>query len=135
MYAQPAAWERLLERLGDSAAAVLRVQVDAGASAVQLFDSWAGVLSAADYAGRVLQDSRAVFDGLRAGRVGGAEDGPRIHLGGGTGELVPPIGDAGADVVGLDWRLPLDEAAPRVGPGYALQGNLDPAVLLADRET
>ena len=129
MYAQPAAWQRLLDRLAVSAATFLRVQVDAGASAVQLFDSWAGVLSAADYAGRVLPHSRAVFDGL------GERDVPRIHFGVGTGELLPLIGDAGADVVGVDWRVPLDEAARRVGPGYALQGNLDPAVLLADRET
>ena len=97
--------------------------------AVQLFDSWAGVLSAADYAGRVLPHSRAVFDGL------GDRDAPRIHFGVGTGELLPLIGDAGADVVGVDWRVPLDEAARRVGPGYSLQGNLDPAVLLADRAT
>jgi uroporphyrinogen decarboxylase len=60
---------------------------------------------------------------------------PRIHFGVGTGELLPLIGDAGADVVGVDWRVPLDEAARRVGPGYSLQGNLDPAVLLADRAT
>jgi uroporphyrinogen decarboxylase len=129
MYAEPAAWQRLLERLAVSAAVFLRVQVDAGASAVQLFDSWAGVLSATDYAARVLPHSRAVFDGLAAPDV------PKIHFGVGTGELLPLIGDAGADVVGVDWRVPLDEAARRVGPGYSLQGNLDPAVLLADRAT
>jgi uroporphyrinogen decarboxylase len=129
MYAQPAAWRRLLEHLAVSAATFLRVQVDAGASTVQLFDSWAGVLSAPDYASRVLPHSRAVFDGL------GAPDVPRIHFGVGTGELLPLIGDAGADVVGVDWRVALDEAARRVGPGYSLQGNLDPAVLLADRAT
>jgi uroporphyrinogen decarboxylase len=117
-----------------SAATFLRAQVDAGASAVQLFDSWAGVLSAADYAERVLPHSRAVFDGLGEGRAG--EDRvPRIHFGVGTGELLPLIGDAGADVVGVDWRVPLDEAARRVGPTRSLQGNLDPAVLLADRAT
>jgi uroporphyrinogen decarboxylase len=77
----------------------------------------------------VLPHSRAVFDGL------GDRDVPRIHFGVGTGELLPLIGDAGADVVGVDWRLPLDEAARRVGPGRSLQGNLDPAVLLADRAT
>ena len=134
MYAEPAAWGRLLDRLAVSAATFLRAQVDAGASAVQLFDSWAGVLSAADYAERVLPHSRAVFDGLGSGRVG--EDRvPRIHFGVGTGELLPLIGDAGADVVGVDWRVPLDEAARRVGPARSLQGNLDPAVLLADRAT
>ncbi|MCU1603727.1 MAG: hemE, partial [Modestobacter sp.] len=107
MYAEPAAWQRLLDRLAVSAATFLRVQVDAGASAVQLFDSWAGVLSARDYATRVLPHSRAVFDGLGAGRAGEYEV-PRIHFGVGTGELLPLIGDAGADVVGVDWRVPLD---------------------------
>jgi uroporphyrinogen decarboxylase len=129
MYAEPRAWQRLLDRLAVSAATFLRAQVDAGVSAVQLFDSWAGVLSPADYAGRVLPHSRAVFDGLAAPDI------PKIHFGVGTGELLALIGDAGADVVGVDWRVPLDEAARRVGPGYSLQGNLDPAVLLADRAT
>ena len=134
MYAEPEAWSRLLQRLAVSATTFLTAQVDAGVSAVQLFDSWAGVLSAADYAERVLPHSRAVFDGLGEGRAG--EDRvPRIHFGVGTGELLPLIGDAGADVVGVDWRVPLDEAARRVGPGRSLQGNLDPAVLLADRRT
>jgi uroporphyrinogen decarboxylase len=134
MYAEPEAWTRLLERLAVSAATFLRVQVDNGASAVQLFDSWAGVLSAADYAARVLPHSRAVFDGL-GDRGRGERDVPRVHFGVGTGELLPLLGDAGADVVGVDWRVPLDEAARRVGPQRSLQGNLDPAVLLADRGT
>ncbi len=134
MYAEPEAWQRLLAKLAVSASVFLRAQVDAGASAVQLFDSWAGVLSASDYAARVLPHSRAAFDGL-GDRAAGVRDVPRIHFGVGTGELLPLIGDAGADVVGVDWRIPLDEAARRVGPGYSLQGNLDPAVLLADRAT
>jgi len=129
MYAEPEAWSRLLTLLATSASVFLRAQIDAGVAAVQLFDSWAGVLSAADYAERVLPHSRAVFDGL------GHRDVPRIHFGVGTGELLALIGDAGADVVGVDWRVPLDEAARRVGPGRSLQGNLDPAVLLADRAT
>jgi uroporphyrinogen decarboxylase len=129
MYAEPAAWSRLMERLALSAATFLKVQVDAGASAVQLFDSWAGVLSAADYEARVLPYSREVFEAI------GSRDVPRIHFGVGTGELLPLIGDAGADVVGVDWRVPLDEATRRVGPSRSLQGNLDPAVLLADRAT
>src|SRR4051794_10279404 len=136
MYSEPEAWDRLLVRLSDSAAVFLRAQVDAGASAVQLFDSWAGVLSAADYENWVLPHSRVVFDELRVGRAGeGSSAVPRIHFGVGTGELLPLIGAAGADVVGVDWRVPLDEAARRVGPGRSLQGNLDPAVLLADRAT
>jgi uroporphyrinogen decarboxylase len=101
---------------------------------VQLFDSWAGVLSAADYAERVLPHSRSVFDGL-GDRAAGVRDVPRIHFGVGTGELLPLIGDAGADVVGVDWRIPLDEAVRRIGPSRSVQGNLDPAVLLADRDT
>ncbi|WP_369134206.1 uroporphyrinogen decarboxylase [Modestobacter sp. I12A-02662] len=129
MYAEPEAWRRLLERLAVSAATFLRAQADAGVSAVQLFDSWAGVLSAVDYGTRVLPHSRAVFDGLAAPEL------PKIHFGVGTGELLPLIGEAGVDVVGVDWRVPLDEAARRVGPAYSLQGNLDPAVLLADRAT
>jgi uroporphyrinogen decarboxylase len=129
MYSEPAAWQRLLEHLAVSAAVFLRAQIGAGVSAVQLFDSWAGVLSATDYAQRVLPHSREVFDGL------GDTDVPRIHFGVGTGELLSLIGDAGADMVGVDWRIPLDEAARRVGPGFSLQGNLDPAVLLADRAT
>jgi len=128
MHAEPEAWSRLLSRLAVSATTFLRAQIAAGAAAVQLFDSWAGVLSAADYAARVLPHSRAVFDGLD-GTV------PTIHFGVGTGELLALIGEAGVDVVGVDWRVPLDEAARRVGPGYSLQGNLDPAVLLADRAT
>ena len=210
MYAEPAAWSRLMERLALSAATFLKVQMDAGASAVQLFDSWAGVLSAPDYEARVLPYSREVFEaigsrdiprihfGVGTGellpligdagadvvgvdwrvpldeavrRIGGkldrvdlagrwydtgpeavlarvpeaveliealglaAPEVPKVHFGVGTGELLPLIGDAGADVVGVDWRVPLDEAARRVGPGYSLQGNLDPAVLLADRAT
>jgi uroporphyrinogen decarboxylase len=134
MLAEPEAWSRLLSRLAVSAATFLRAQVDAGAAAVQLFDSWAGVLSAADYAQRVLPHSRAVFDGL-GDRSAGERDVPRIHFGVGTSELLALLGDAGADVVGVDWRVPLDEAARRVGPGRSLQGNLDPAVLLADRAT
>jgi uroporphyrinogen decarboxylase len=123
MYAEPEAWNRLLARLAASASTFLRVQVDAGAAAVQLFDSWAGVLSAADYAARVLPHSRAVFDGL------GPADVPRIHFGVGTGELLTAMADAGAAVVGVDWRVPLAEASRRIGPDHAVQGNLDPALL------
>src|SRR4051812_5257446 len=122
MYAEPEAWGRLLDRLAVSAATFLRAQVDAGASAVQLFDSWAGVLSATDYAQRVLPHSRAVFDGLGSERGGfgrvGEDRVPRIHFGVGTGELLPLIGDAGADVVGVDWRGAPPQAPPpgRAGP-------------------
>src|SRR3712207_8207670 len=130
MYAEPEAWGRLLDRLAVSAATFLTTQVDAGASTVQLFDSWAGVLSAADYAERVLPHSRAVFDGL-GGHGQGDRDVPRIHFGVGTGELLPLIGDAGADVVGVDWRAARDEAAPRGGPGDPPRGQPAHPVMLA----
>src|SRR5205823_14575415 len=108
MYAEPEAWARLLTTLSVSAATFLRAQIDAGVSAVQLFDSWAGVLSATDYARYVLPHTRAVLASV--------SDVPRIHFGVGTGELLGLMGsDAGADVVGVDWRVPLDEAAKRVG--------------------
>jgi uroporphyrinogen decarboxylase len=125
MFAEPALWAALLDRLAVITTEFLRVQVRAGASAVQLFDSWAGVLAPADYRRRVLPASTKVCAALADLSV------PRIHFGVGTGELLGLMGEAGADVVGVDWRVPLDEAARRVGPGRALQGNLDPAVLLA----
>ncbi|HEV2377484.1 MAG TPA: uroporphyrinogen decarboxylase [Streptosporangiaceae bacterium] len=128
MYSDPPLWHALLGRLTDITVSFLRVQVAAGACAVQLFDSWAGGLAPADYRGSVLPHSRRVFEALAEAGV------PRIHFGVGTGELLGLMGDAGADVVGVDWRVGLDEAALRVGPGTALQGNLDPAVLLAPWE-
>ena len=122
MHADPDLWHDLLARIADISAGFLRVQIEAGASAVQLFDSWAGVLSAADYERFALPHSAAVLDAI------GDLDVPRIHFGLGTGELLALMGTADAEVIGVDWRLPLDEAARRV-PGKALQGNLDPAVL------
>jgi uroporphyrinogen decarboxylase len=124
MHADPDLWHDLLARIADISAGFLRVQIAAGASAVQLFDSWAGVLSAADYERFALPHSAAVLDAI------GDLDVPRIHFGLGTGELLALMGTAGAEVLGVDWRVPLDEAARRV-PGKALQGNLDPAVLYA----
>jgi uroporphyrinogen decarboxylase len=123
MYGDEATWHALASRLAAIAAAYLRVQVDAGVSAVQLFDSWAGVLSAADYARYVQLHSAAVLAAV--------PEVPRIHFGVGTGELLALMGEAGADVVGVDWRVPLDEAAKRIGPGRAVQGNLDPALVFA----
>ena len=125
MYGHPALWHDLLGRLAQIATAFLRVQVQAGASAVQLFDSWVGALPRADYERFVLPHSAAVLAGVADLQV------PRIHFGVGTGELLASMGAAGADVVGVDFRIPLDEAARRVGPGKSLQGNLDPAVLFA----
>lgn len=128
MYGDPELWADLLDRLAGITAAFLKVQIEAGASAVQLFDSWAGALAPADYRRSVLPASAKVFDAVAGYGV------PRIHFGVGTGELLRPMAEAGADVVGVDWRVPMDEAARRVGPGKALQGNLDPTVLFAGPE-
>jgi uroporphyrinogen decarboxylase len=125
MYGEPELWADLVDRLADITAAFLRVQIEAGADAVQLFDSWAGALAPADYRRHVMPASAKVFDAVAPYGV------PRIHFGVGTGELLALMGQAGADVVGVDWRVPLDEAARRIGPGRALQGNLDPTVLFA----
>ncbi|MFJ2773849.1 uroporphyrinogen decarboxylase [Streptomyces sp. NPDC087300] len=128
MYGDPQLWADLLDRLAEITGAFLKVQIEAGASAVQLFDSWVGALSPADYRRAVMPASVKVFDAVAGYGV------PRIHFGVGTGELLGLMGEAGADVVGADWRVPMDEAARRVGPGKALQGNLDPAVLFSTRE-
>ena len=128
MYGAPRVWHQLLERLARITLAFLRTQIAAGAAAVQLFDSWVAALSEADYRRYVLPHSMTVLRGV-------AETGvPRIHFGVGTGHLLAAMAEAGADVVGVDWRTPLDEASRRVGPHRALQGNLDPAVLLAPWE-
>ena len=134
MYGDPSLWHDLLGRLAGITAAFLREQVRAGVSAVQLFDSWAGALSLADYRTYVLPHSAAVLAAVRAESTALGRDVPRIHFGVGTGELLGAMQEAGADVVGVDFRLPLDEAARRVGPLAALQGNLDPAVVFAPRE-
>src|SRR6185312_14559008 len=125
MYAQPDVWHALLARLADIAGAFLRVQALAGVSAVQLFDSWAGALSVADYRRYVLPHSAKVLAAVADLGV------PRIHFGVGTGELLGAMATAGVEVVGVDFRVPLDEAARRTGPAVALQGNLDPALVLA----
>jgi uroporphyrinogen decarboxylase len=126
MHDAPEVWSALLAKLARVAATFLRVQAEAGAAALQLFDSWAGALSAADYARFVQPHSAAVFAALADLDV------PKVHFGVGTGELLALMGEAGADVVGVDWRVPLDQASRRVGPTRAVQGNLDPALLLAD---
>ncbi|MBA8952140.1 uroporphyrinogen decarboxylase [Actinomadura namibiensis] len=128
MYGEPELWHALMERLADITIAFLKVQVAAGASAVQLFDSWVGAVAPQDYRESVLPHTSRIFDEVADLGV------PRIHFGVGTGELLGLMGEAGADVVGVDWRVPLDEAVRRVPPGKALQGNLDPAVLFAPWE-
>ena len=125
MHGDPELWRRLTERLAAMAVASLRAQIEAGAEAVQLFDSWAGSLSPGEYTRFALPATRAVLAGIADLGV------PTILFGVGTGELLALMGTAGSDVVGVDWRVPLDEARRRVGAGHALQGNLDPALCLA----
>ena len=125
MHGAPELWADLTGRLAAMAVASLRAQVAAGAQAVQLFDSWAGSLSPDEYTRFALPATRAVLEGIADLGV------PTILFGVGTGELLGLMATAGPDVVGVDWRVPLDEARRRVGAGHALQGNLDPALCLA----
>jgi uroporphyrinogen decarboxylase len=124
MHGEPATWNRLLEALTGITVAHLRAQVEAGAQAVQLFDSWVGALDPEDYERSVLPHSRRVFEGIADLAV------PRIHFGVVTGELLGLMARAGGDVLGLDWRVPLDAGWERVGSDRGVQGNLDPAVCL-----
>ncbi len=128
MYRHPEAWSTLLDGLADSMASYLRAQVEAGAQALQIFDSWAGVLSPHDYGTRVFPHTRRLVAGIKETNV------PLIHFGTGTAGFLDVFAVAGGDVVGVDWRLPLDEAWKRIGPDRAIQGNLDPAALLAPAE-
>ena len=125
MHSDPELWHDLMGRIAAIAGQFLRLQVQAGASAVQVFDSWAGALSLADYRTFSQPHSTAVLGAVADLDV------PRIHFGVGTGELLGAMGEAGADVVGVDWRIPLDDAVRRIGPERAVQGNLDPTVLFA----
>ncbi|WP_206535633.1 uroporphyrinogen decarboxylase [Microbacterium sp. 4R-513] len=123
MRTDPRTWATLLNWCADVTGAFLRAQVEAGASVVQLFDSWAGSLSRTDYQRRVAPHSRRAFDALRGFEV------PKIHFGLGMGEMLDLLPPLGADVIGIDWRLPLDEANDRLGGRLPLQGNIDPAFL------
>jgi uroporphyrinogen decarboxylase len=128
MYEDPDTWHRLAALLADVVSDYLRAQVEAGAQALQLFDSWVGALHPAAYRRSVAPHVRALFDRLAPLGV------PLIHFGVGTGELLGEMAVAGGSVLGVDWRVPLDEAWDRVGHDRAVQGNLDPAVLGADWE-
>jgi uroporphyrinogen decarboxylase len=128
MYSEPEAFERLLQKLAATMAGYLAAQVKAGASAVQLFDSWVGALAREDYDTRVLSHTSAIFEALAPLGV------PRIHFGTNTAGLLESIASTGADVVSLDWRLPLDVGWDRAGRERGIQGNLDPAVLLGPSE-
>jgi uroporphyrinogen decarboxylase len=127
MFGAPDVWDALMRKIASISAAYLAVQVAAGASAVQLFDSWAGATSPDDYRRYVMPYSTQVL--AAAGELGV----PRIHFGVGTGELLGLMGEAGADVVGVDWRVPLADGIARVG-GRAVQGNLDPSLVFAPTE-
>ncbi|HET7396974.1 MAG TPA: uroporphyrinogen decarboxylase [Intrasporangium sp.] len=125
MHGDPELWNALCARLAQISGAFLRAQAEAGASVVQLFDSWVGALSRADYTAYVQRHSAAALAAVSDLDV------PTIHFGVGTGELLRPMGEAGADVVGVDYRVSLSDAIRRLGPSYAVQGNLDPALLFA----
>ncbi len=125
MHSDPETWAALLTWCAEITGAFLRAQLEAGASAGQLFDSWAGSLSLADYTQHVAPFSTRALDAVRDLDV------PLVHFGVGTGELLAAMRDVGVDTVGVDWRLPLDEAVRRLGPDVSVQGNIDPALLRA----
>jgi uroporphyrinogen decarboxylase len=128
MYSDPGTWHQLAGLLADVVLEFLKAQAEAGAQALQLFDSWVGALDEADYRELVLPHVSRVLGGLRACGV------PIIHFGTNTAHLLPLQRQAGGDVIGVDWRVGLDEAWRRLGDGVAVQGNLDPTALFAPRE-
>jgi uroporphyrinogen decarboxylase len=128
MYTDPAAWHALAALLADVVSEHLRAQAEAGAQALQLFDSWVGALDEADYREFARPHVRAIFDRLRGLDV------PVIHFGVGSGHLLRAMREAGGDVIGVDWRTPLVQARALVGEGAGLQGNLDPTALLGPRD-
>ena len=125
MYREPEAWHRLMDKLARVVTGYLRRQIRAGAQAIQLFDSWVGCLAPGDYAEYVLPHVQLIFEGLKREAV------PMIHFGTGTGALLELQRQAGGDVIGLDWRVRLDEGWGRLGHDVAVQGNLDPVLLFA----
>jgi uroporphyrinogen decarboxylase len=123
MYGHPDAWHRLCEKLSDIVADYAVAQIDAGVNAFQVFDSWVGTLNADDYREFALPHTRKIFAAV-AGRV------PTIHFGTGTATILEELRDAGGDVIGVDWRIPMDDAWERIGHDRSVQGNLDPTLLL-----
>ena len=128
MYGAPAAWHRFCDLLADVVGDYLVAQIDAGVDAVMVFDSWVGALNAADYREFILPHTKKIFERVAPLGV------PTIHFGVGTGSILDLIRDAGGDVIGADWRSPLDEAWHRIGPDRGIQGNLDPTLLLGPLE-
>jgi uroporphyrinogen decarboxylase len=127
MYGDPAAWHRFADKLATVVGAYLSAQIDAGADVVQVFDSWVGALNEADYREFALPHTRKIFEAV-AGRV------PTIHFGVSSGSILHVMREAGGDIVGADWRIPLDEAWQRIGHDRGIQGNLDPTLLLGPRD-
>ena len=125
MYNEPKAWHQLMDKFARVITGYLRRQIKAGAQAIQLFDSWVGCLSVGDYVEYVMPHVQLIFEGLKREGV------PMIHFGTGTSAMLPQMREAGGDVIGVDWRIPLDEAWARVGHDVAVQGNLDPLTLFA----
>jgi uroporphyrinogen decarboxylase len=123
MYGHPDAWHRLCEKFATVVADYLVAQIEAGVDAVQVFDSWVGTLNAADYREFALPHTRRIFEAIGR-RV------PTIHFGTGTATILEDLREAGGDVIGVDWRIPIDTAWERIGPDRAVQGNLDPTLLL-----
>ena len=128
MYRQPAAWQLLMEKLVSVLAEYTLQQVDAGADVIQIFDSWAGALSVTDYREFVLPATAALVRAVQAHGV------PVIYFGVDTASLLPTMRETGADVIGLDWRVPLDAGWQSIGHNRAVQGNLDPITLFAEPE-
>ncbi|MDR1493850.1 MAG: uroporphyrinogen decarboxylase [Planctomycetaceae bacterium] len=131
MYSQPDVWHELLRRIAVSVANYLIAQVDAGAQILQIFDSWVGCLSCGDYRQYVLPHSKTVVNLVRES----CPDTPIIHFGAGNPMLLPLFREAGGDVIGADWRIAIDDAWAMIGQDCAIQGNLDPIVLLSDWKT
>lgn len=124
MYGAPDAWHRLCELFAGVVSDYLVAQIEAGVEAVQVFDSWVGALNARDYREFILPHTRGIFEAISGRGV------PTIHFGVGTGSILAELREAGGDVIGVDWRTPLDDAWTRIGPDRAVQGNLDPTLLL-----
>jgi uroporphyrinogen decarboxylase len=124
MYGHPAAWHRFCDTLADIIGDYLVAQVEAGVDAVQVFDSWVGQLNAADYREFILPHTKRIFERVAPTGV------PTIHFGVGTGAILGELREAGGTVIGADWRTPLDDAWARIGFDRAIQGNLDPTLLL-----
>jgi uroporphyrinogen decarboxylase len=127
MYSDAGAWHAMMSVISRGLISYLNAQIQAGAQVVQLFDSWVGCLSPADYVQYVLPYTRTVIAGVTPGT-------PVIHFGTGTASLLESMREAGGDVIGLDWRVPLDQGWARVGRNFSIMGNLDPVALFADQQ-